>query len=275
MKISYLITCHDEVDTLYDLIKRLEKSVDIKNDEIVIIYDAQPEALNSGIAKSDTEGILLNLKSLGDHSNDINIKIICHKLINNYGNHKNFGIEQCTGDFIFQIDADELPSELILGDNLKSIIEENTNIECFLVPRINNFVGVYDKIAFQWGWHLSPSKTIINKRNKNDIKNDEYIFLKNNRYILNEMNNVIEYKAVLINALDPQYRIYKRDYPRISYKRRLHEKVEGFNSYSFLPMEEEYAMVHNKSIEKQVQTNVMYNKQFTQEENKGFKIGYE
>lgn len=30
--------------------------------------------------------------------------------------------------------------------------------------------------------------------------------------------------------------------------------------------------IHNKTIEKQIETNMRYNKQFTHEENKGFKV---
>jgi hypothetical protein len=52
----------------------------------------------------------------------------------------------------------------------------------------------------------------------------------------------------------------------------LHEKVEGVKSYAFLPAEYEYSLFHNKTIDKQIQTNIRYNQQFTDEENQGFKI---
>ena len=223
MKISYLVTCHNETDTLKELLTKLfkYKSVD---DEIVIIDDCSDNL--------KTIEILSSASSLG-------VRLIQHKLTDSYGNQKNFGIENCLGDFIFQIDADELPSELTLGGNLKSIIDSNSDIECILVPRLNDFKGVNQQHAMQWGWRLIESPSL---------------------------------KRLVVNWPDPQYRIFKKDYPRISYKRRLHEKVEGFNSYSFLPFEEDYAMIHNKTIEKQVETNIMYNKKFTQEENLGYTV---
>jgi hypothetical protein len=52
----------------------------------------------------------------------------------------------------------------------------------------------------------------------------------------------------------------------------LHEKVEGAKTYVHLPAVYELSLHHNKTIEKQIQTNVKYNKMFTEEENKGFKV---
>ena len=80
----------------------------------------------------------------------------------------------------------------------------------------------------------------------------------------------IKYKVPVVNFPDPQYRIFKRDYPRISYKRRLHEKIEGYKSFSLLPQEEEWCLLHLKTIDKQIETNLRYNKQFTDAENRGF-----
>jgi hypothetical protein len=76
----------------------------------------------------------------------------------------------------------------------------------------------------------------------------------------------------LVNALDFQWRIFKKDYPRISFRKRLHERIEGFGAYSVLPATEEYALYHDKTIEKQLETNLKYNQVFTQAENKGHGI---
>ena len=60
--------------------------------------------------------------------------------------------------------------------------------------------------------------------------------------------------------------------PHIEWKRRLHEKIEGNKTYVHLPTEYDFSLHHNKTIEKQIQTNIKYNKLFTEEENKGFKV---
>jgi len=81
----------------------------------------------------------------------------------------------------------------------------------------------------------------------------------------------IKFNPPIVNAPDPQGRLFK-NLPYIEWKRRLHEKVEGAKTYVHLPSVYELALHHNKTIEKQIQTNIKYNKMFTEEENKGFKV---
>lgn len=158
-----------------------------------------------------------------------------HSLDRNYGAHKNYGKSLCRGIYVFQIDSDELPSEFLL-ENLKLILESNPDIELFWIPRINDFRGVNHKNAAQWGWRL----TTYDDR-------------------------------LIVNWPDPQGRIFK-NLPHLRWERRLHEKVEGAKTFSYLPSEYEFALLHNKTIEKQIETNIKYNKIFTNEENQGFKL---
>ena len=67
------------------------------------------------------------------------------------------------------------------------------------------------------------------------------------------------------------FRLFK-NLPYIEWKRRLHEKIEGAKTYVHLPSVYELSLHHNKTIEKQIETNIKYNKMFTEEENKGFKV---
>lgn len=166
-------------------------------------------------------------------------KIIEHSLNGNYGQFKNEFIKASTKDFIFALDGDELPPEALLGENLHALLESNPTIEAFAFPRINDFRNVTSEHAKQWGWRLTTSPT---------------------------------YKRPIVNFPDYQFRLFKRDYPRISFTRRLHEKIEGYNQWVALPAEEEWAIYHDKTIEKQVETNLRYNKIFTQEENKGHSV---
>jgi len=75
----------------------------------------------------------------------------------------------------------------------------------------------------------------------------------------------------MINFPDYQSRLY-RNKPNIRYQRRLHEKVEGYKSYVFIPPQKDIAIIHEKTIEKQRQTNLNYNNMFTQEENMGYAV---
>jgi len=79
----------------------------------------------------------------------------------------------------------------------------------------------------------------------------------------------IKYKAPLVNFPDFQFRIFKRCPERIKFERKLHEKIEGYSTYTTLPSLEEYALYHDKTIEKQIETNIQYNQLFTVKENQG------
>lgn len=220
--ISFLVTCKNEGHQLKELIDVLIKHID--NNEIIILND---------FSSDETTRDLLNIYR--NLSNQINIKVYDHDLNNNYSEHKNYGKDLCRGEYIFQIDADELPSNLLL-ENITDILKLNPDIDLFWIPRINDFRGVNQQNAVQWGWRLTPYED----RN-------------------------------IVNWPDPQGRIFKNvNYMR--WERRLHEKIEGVTSFSYLPNAFEYALHHNKTIEKQIATNIKYNQLFTQQENQGFKI---
>jgi glycosyltransferase involved in cell wall biosynthesis len=223
MKISYLITVHNETDTLIKLLERLINNK-FDEDEMVVLDDFSDNA--------ETKKILTQASE--------KISIFQHALNNDYGSHKNFGNSKCLGDWIFQIDADELPSETLIF-NIRDIISTNLNVELIYVSRINDFKGVTDAHAKQWGWKLTPSPSCSNRP--------------------------------IVNWPDYQSRIYKRIPDRIKWDRRLHETITGHNEYAFLPKEEDLALYHDKTIEKQIETNLKYNKLFTYEENIGHTIG--
>src|SRR6185503_8790931 len=219
------ITASTEIDTLGRLLALVCSEVYCITrkpvDEVVILLDSSAK---------DNQKTLEILRPYQD-------LVVTHPLNNNYGAHKNFGVEQCKGQYVFQIDGDELPPETLLGENLDELLDSNPDVEAYAVPRINDFRGVTVEHANQWGWQLTTSA---------------------------------KFKRPIVNFPDPQWRIFKRD-PRIRFKGRLHEKIEGFNSYTHLPASEEYALYHDKTIETQIKTNLRYNQMFTQAENMGLR----
>jgi hypothetical protein len=52
-------------------------------------------------------------------------------------------------------------------------------------------------------------------------------------------------------------RIY-RNKESISWKNKVHEKIDGYEKYSFLPEDKDYCLFHNKTIQKQEQQNNFY-----------------
>lgn len=217
--ISYLVTTKNTGSELQVLLERLYKYG--QNNECIILDDYSDNP--------DTLEILNNV------SGNSFFKVYKHKLDRNYSEHKNYGKSQCQGEYIFQIDDDELPAETLL-ESLKELIELNNDVDLFWIPRINDFKGVNQQNSAQWGWRLTPYED-----------------------------------RLIVNWPDPQGRLF-RNVSYIEWKRRLHEKVEGAKTYVHLPAVYELALLHNKTIEKQIQTNIKYNKLFTEEENKGFKV---
>jgi glycosyltransferase involved in cell wall biosynthesis len=222
-KISYLVTCKNEGKQLSELVEYLAEFSLPVHDEIVIIDDYSTEVQT---CKYLTDW---------DWFEKGNINIHKHELNKNYSEHKNYGKSKCSGDWIFQIDADEMPAETLMT-NLHEILSSNENVELFWVPRINVFNGVTAEHAAQWGW---------------DINNPN--------------------KWVNWNSGDYQGRIFK-NLPHLRWERPLHERIEGYKVSSKFPKEEEFALIHTKTIEKQIQTNIRYNTDFSEAMNRGHKI---
>ena len=106
MKISYGITVHNESMELERLLCKLITHID-EEDEIVICVDGNDEGVKNVI---------------DDFSIDSRVIDYNRKLDGNFADHKNSVIEKSTGDYIFHIDADEYPHEILLHQ-LKQILE--------------------------------------------------------------------------------------------------------------------------------------------------------
>ena len=214
MFLSYLVTTHNETDCLDTLLSKLI-SFKKDNHEVVLLDDYSDNPTTISIIEKYKSSINFQQK----------------KLQNDYGAHKNYGIGLCKGEWIFQIDADELPTDVLL-ENIDVLLQSNANNEALWLPRLNYFVGVTQTDIQMWGWN---------------------------------------YHDGMINYPDYQSRLFK-NLPHIRYERRLHEKVEGYKSYAFIPPQKDIALIHNKTIEKQRETNMKYNKNFSLNENKGYAV---
>ena len=124
MFLSYLITSHNEEDSLEKLLSKLLKYKK-DNHEIVLLDDYSENNKTISILNNYKDKINFNQK----------------KLDRDYGAHKNYGISLCKGKWIFQIDADECPTDILL-ENINEILESNDSNEAIWLPRLNYFHGV-------------------------------------------------------------------------------------------------------------------------------------
>jgi hypothetical protein len=131
MKISYAVTVFNELDEIKILLPFLLEHKR-PEDEIVILWDenGDPEVWEYVINFQEP-------RHFRDYFN------------NNFSEWKNKLSLLCKGDFVFQIDADELPNELLI-ENLPSILENNVDV--FLIPRVNIVQGITPQHLQHWGW---------------------------------------------------------------------------------------------------------------------------
>ena len=139
MKISYAITVCNEFIEIQKLLTFL---IDRKQpqDEIVVFYDT----------KNGTSEVERYLNILGN-----SIRKIGYHFDGHFGHMKNALTEACLGDYIFQIDADEIPNEVLM-DNIHEILETN-QIDVILVPRVNTVEGLTSDHIQKWGWRVDEN----------------------------------------------------------------------------------------------------------------------
>ena len=143
MKISYGITVHNEADELNKLLEILIHKTD-PEDEIVICDD---------YSNDETQFVIQSWVQQYGHDDMKVIKVYQRKLDGDFASQKNSIIDNSDGDYIFHIDADEYPHEVLLRD-IKQVLEMN-EVDLVWVPRVNIVDGITDEHIQKWGWRVS------------------------------------------------------------------------------------------------------------------------
>ena len=202
MKISYAITVCTELEEIKQLLPFLLKNKR-KEDEVVVLFD-----LTNG--SEEVKKYLLQTSE---------VYAVFDWFQNNFSEWKNKLNTLCSGDYIFQIDADEMITEVFM-ETLHTIIENNPEVEFYWVPRENYVTGITPKHIQEWGWRVDAQNRV--------------------------------------NYPDYQGRIYKKS-PEIKWKNKLHEVLVGYKHYTSLPEVSALSINHTKTIEKQEKQNNYYN----------------
>jgi hypothetical protein len=138
MKISYAVTVCNEFVEIQKLIPFLLKHKR-SEDEIVVLYDY----------KNGDKNIeeFLRAKSVNGEFQWFGSGFDGH-----FADWKNKLNSFCSGDYIFQIDADEFPNEVLI-ENLPEILKGN-DVDVVLVPRVNTVEGLTDEHIQKWRWNV-------------------------------------------------------------------------------------------------------------------------
>jgi glycosyltransferase involved in cell wall biosynthesis len=189
---------HKELETLLDYLQERALSPEY---EIIIQIDKDNHT-------DDVIGVIVN-RGIKHHFFPLN---------KDFATYKNELIKHCSGEYIFQVDADELPNVELLN-MLPGILESNPDVDVYLVPRINTVSGITEEHIQKWRWNVEGDR---------------------------------------INFPDYQWRIYK-NIPSIKWINKVHERLDGFKTYSTLPPLDEFCLLHPKTIERQEKQNNFYN----------------
>ena len=207
MKVSYGITVHNEADELNRLLEILIHKTD-PEDEIVICVDGEDD------------GVRFVLDSWSQqYGHNKLIKVYQRKLNGDFAAQKNSVIENSSGDYIFHIDADDYPHEILLRD-IKKVLEMNEGVDLIWIPRVNTVEGLTDRHKEEWGWKTTEQGWV--------------------------------------NYPDFQSRVFRND-ETIRWEKSVHEQITGCKTYAHLPPHEELSLYHPKTIHKQEQQNQFYN----------------
>ena len=138
MKISYSILCHNEDETFERLLHRL---IEYKQpqDEIVVLddYSDNPK----------TRAVLDYYHSTG------HIELDTRHLAKDFASQKNYLKGMCTGDYSFNLDADEMISHWFMKD-IHDILEGN-EVDLIFVPRINTVEGITEQHCRMYGYQIN------------------------------------------------------------------------------------------------------------------------
>ena len=202
MKISYAIPVCNEWMQLEYLLNYLFKHKR-EQDDIVVQCDKG----------NTTPSVYQVLEEFKDK-----VQIIEFPLNKDFASFKNNLKDHCSGDYIFQIDADEYPDEYLMS-TIEWLITNNDNVDIFWVPRINTVKGLTQEHIEKWRWNVDPDGRV--------------------------------------NFPDYQCRIMK-NVKRIKWKNKVHEVLTGYKTESQIPANKEFCIHHPKTIERQQEQNDFY-----------------
>jgi len=206
MKISYAITVcneHKEVEKLLTFLFEHKR----KQDQVVVQMD-----------KDNVTKEVIDICERFESRQASEYNLVQYSLNKNFAAYKNNLNKSCAGNWIFQIDADELPNEYLI-EALPFILEANEDTEAFWVPRVNTVAGITDEHIAKWGWRVDDQGWV--------------------------------------NFPDWQMRIYQNN-EDIYWVKPVHEQLRGYTKFANLPAEEKYALYHPKNIGRQESQNAFY-----------------
>ena len=128
-----------------------------------------------------------------------NIRKIGYHFDGHFANLKNALTEACLGNYIFQIDADEMPSLYLM--QCLPLLLENNNVDVIRVPRVNTVEGLTEEHIRKWGW-------VVDNKGRVNWPDLQWRIFKNSKSIRwkNKVHEVLEgYQTHAILPLEEEF----------------------------------------------------------------------
>ncbi len=176
MKISYAITVCNEFVEIQRLVNFLVKHKR-KQDEIIVQFDSKN-------GNKNVEDFLRDKSTNGEFNWHF------YEFLGDFSHMKNRLTDMGNGDYIFQIDADEMPTTYMM-DMIPEVLKHN-NVDVLKVPRINTVEGLTQQHVDRWKWG-------VNEQGWVNFPDFQWRIYKNNVKIkwVNRVHEVLEgYKTM-------------------------------------------------------------------------------
>jgi glycosyltransferase involved in cell wall biosynthesis len=200
--LSYCITAWNEAEELKRLLDQLVQHVR-EEDEIIVQLDTTAT---------------LQVKTIAHGYKGV--KVITFALNNDFATFKNNVKKEATKDYYFLVDADEYLSDGLM-EHLPTILEDNSTVDIWALPRINTVDGLTQAHIDAWRWHV-----------------DERGY---------------------VNYPDPQTRVCK-NVDDIWWVGKVHERLIGPKEAFTAVLPAGFDLIHPKEIKRQEQQNGYYDK---------------
>jgi cellulose synthase/poly-beta-1,6-N-acetylglucosamine synthase-like glycosyltransferase len=246
--ITYAITVCNELTEIKNIIDRLKKLA-TGDYEILIQFDEE----------NGSDDVKKYLETVDD------IRVVSYPLNNNFAAFKNNLKRNSNKNWIFQLDADEIPSDDLIN-NIYALLDdmEKSGVGILSLPRINTVDGISDDHIKSWGWRITVQEhpALLITRFLSAMQVNYLKLLQKHNCIVDSDKDFIQFYAPLINFPDYQSRIYRKVH-EIIWEGKVHERLIGWPLISRVEgdtFDEQYsyAILHHKEIQKQEIQNKFY-----------------
>lgn len=266
--LSIAITAKDEREYLNRLLNRLY-SFDYGDIMVEIVVQ-----LDSSYSKwQGIEDNLVRIRAINTMENITvpDLTVVNFPFAGDFSAMKNNLNSQCKYAWIFQLDADEYPSDALLASVLHLITYGNSDdqVEAVAIARLNRVVGLTKEHAQKWGWNLTHAATVVGHPPllNEAIEPDEFapwakryaeLYSENGATALLGSTYHLFVDSLLVNWPDFQTRLY-RNQEHIKWANKVHERL---TTDKLLALTDDVKLgcyiVHDKDITRQEKQNALY-----------------